>query len=125
MRQVLVEHARGRGAAKRGGDACKLTLDEAIDLPKSRDLDLIALDEALKLLATMDALQSSVVELRFFAGLSLEDVADCPLKAPATKPSSVDRIRSAVYSKLNLRSSSGDKPKAHGSVSSASKRRFQ
>jgi len=76
MRQVLVEHARGHGAAKRGGDACKLSLDEGFDLPKSRDLDVIALDDALQLLASMDAQQSRVVELKFFGGLSLEDIAE-------------------------------------------------
>jgi len=76
MRQILVEHARGRGAAKRGGDACKLNLEEAGELPQSRDLDILALDDALHLLSTMDAQQSRVVELKFFAGLSLEDIAE-------------------------------------------------
>jgi len=76
MRQILVEHARGHGAAKRGGDACKLNLDDVPELAQSRDLDIVALDDALKLLANMDAQQSRVVELKFFGGLSLEDIAE-------------------------------------------------
>src|SRR5512144_45156 len=70
IRRILVDYARNRHAAKRGAHACKLSLDEAIDVPKQRDLDLVALDDALQGLAGIDPQQSRIVELRFFAGLS-------------------------------------------------------
>jgi RNA polymerase sigma factor (TIGR02999 family) len=76
MRQILVEYARGRNAEKRGGAAVKLAIDN-IDVP-SRDpnLDIVALDDALKDLARIDAQQSRVVELRFFTGLSIDETAE-------------------------------------------------
>lgn len=76
MRQILVEHARAHQAAKRGGHAFKLTLDDAIALPQPADVDLVALDDALQRLSTLDTRQSRIVELRFFAGLSIEDAAE-------------------------------------------------
>ena len=76
MRQILVDHARSHRAAKRGGEICKVTLDEAEEHPLTSDVDVLALDEALKELADMDAQQSRVVELKFFAGLSIEDTAE-------------------------------------------------
>jgi len=76
MRQILVEYARGRQAAKRGGDACKVTLDEGALAPQKTDLDVILLDDALKDLAKLDEQQSRIVELRFFAGLSIEDTSE-------------------------------------------------
>jgi RNA polymerase sigma factor (TIGR02999 family) len=76
MRQILVEYARRRGAAKRGGNPCRTTLDEAIDLPMPARLDVIALDEALTELSEMDEQQGRIVELRFFAGLSIEDTSE-------------------------------------------------
>ena len=76
MRHILVDYARSHRAAKRGGSACKLTLDEAFELPQKADVDVVALDDALKTLAEMDPQQSRVVELRFFAGLSIEDTSE-------------------------------------------------
>jgi RNA polymerase sigma factor (TIGR02999 family) len=76
MRQILVEHARSRHAAKRGGYAVKLSLDNALEIPVTVDVDLLALDDALQHLAQMDAQQARIVELRFFGGLSVEDSAD-------------------------------------------------
>jgi RNA polymerase sigma factor (TIGR02999 family) len=74
MRRILVQYARRRRAAKRDGGH-KLTLDSAIALPKSRSVDVIALDDALKGLAELDGEQSRIVELRFFGGLSIEETA--------------------------------------------------
>jgi RNA polymerase sigma factor (TIGR02999 family) len=74
MRGILVDHARIRGAAKRGGEALTLTLDESIALPKKKELDLVALDDALSGQA-MPARQSQIVELRFRGGLSIEDTS--------------------------------------------------
>lgn len=76
MREILVDHARRRGAAKRGADCLTLTLDEAVALPNKRELNLVVLDDALSGLAAMDARQSRIVELRFFGGLSIEETSD-------------------------------------------------
>ena len=84
MRRILVDQARMRGAAKRGGDAVTLVLDEAVALPKSREVDLVALDDALTCLATLDARQSQIVELRFFTGLSIQDTSHALGISPAT-----------------------------------------
>lgn len=82
MRQILVEYARGRGAAKRDG-GLKLTLDDALAF-KARDLNLVALDDALNELARLDRQQSVIVELRFFAGLSIEETARALTLSPTT-----------------------------------------
>ena len=84
MRQILVDHARKRGAAKRGANCLTLTLDEAVALPQKRELDLVALDDALNILAAMDPRQSQIVDLRFFGGLSIEDTSHVLGISPAT-----------------------------------------
>lgn len=77
MRRVLVDHARARHREKRGGDAVKLPLEEAmLVVSDEKSIDLIALDEALNRLAKIDTQQVRVVELRYFSGLSLEDTAE-------------------------------------------------
>jgi RNA polymerase sigma factor (TIGR02999 family) len=76
MRQILVDYARSHRAGKRGGNVCKLALDEAEEQAQPVDLDVIAVDDALKTLAQMDQQQSRVVELKFFAGLSIDDTAE-------------------------------------------------
>lgn len=76
IRRILVDYARSRHAAKRGAEGQRLSLDVAMAIPRSRDLDLVALDDALQDLAKIDARQSRVVELRFFAGLTLEETAE-------------------------------------------------
>ena len=76
MRQILVEHARGRGAAKRGGNALRMELDESLALAQENDVDVIALDRALQQLSELDAQQGRIVELRFFAGLTIEDTSE-------------------------------------------------
>lgn len=83
MRQILVQYARRRKTAKRDA-GYKLTLDEAIALPQSRSVDLIALDDALNDLAKLDPQQSRIVELRFFAGLSIEETSQALAMSPAT-----------------------------------------
>ncbi len=74
MRQILVEYARHGNAAKRDAGHM-LTLDDNMGLVKTRGVDLVALDDALKALAALDARQSRIVELRFFGGLSTEETA--------------------------------------------------
>lgn len=75
MRQILVDHARGHRAAKRGG-GLKLKLNEAMSPQKTRNVDLIALDDALNELERLDPQQSRIVEMRFFGGLTIEDTAE-------------------------------------------------
>src|SRR5512135_782128 len=75
MRRILVNHARDRRVAKRGGDAVRVTLDDAIRSVKARGIDIVALDEALDALARLDPRKSRVVELRFFGGLDVEETA--------------------------------------------------
>ena len=75
MRRILVDHARGRGRAKRGGAIRKLSLDESIAVPVGQDTNLIALDDALHDLATVDERKAKTVELRFFGGYSVEETA--------------------------------------------------
>ncbi|MBA3915560.1 MAG: sigma-70 family RNA polymerase sigma factor [Acidobacteriales bacterium] len=84
MRRILVDHARSRSAAKRGDGACRVTLDEGLLEAQQRDVDVIALDAALTNLAKLDAQQGQIVELRFFAGLSIEDTAEVLKISPAT-----------------------------------------
>jgi RNA polymerase sigma factor (TIGR02999 family) len=84
MRHILVDHARGRRAAKRGAGAPKISLDPGMALPNKPAVDVLALDAALNKLENLDAQQSRLVELRFFAGLSIEETAAAMGVSPAT-----------------------------------------
>jgi RNA polymerase sigma factor (TIGR02999 family) len=88
IRRILVDHARTRSRQKRGGDAQRVTLAEvepiAGDAPASSGMDLLALDEALDRLATKDPLGARVVEMRYFAGLDMDQVASALGVAPRT-----------------------------------------
>ena len=75
MRRVLVDHARGRGRAKRGGAIRKVPLEESIAIPVRQDTDIVELDDALNSLAAVDARKAKTVELRFFGGFSVEETA--------------------------------------------------
>lgn len=75
MRRILVDHARRRGFAKRGGNALCVALDEALLTAQARGIEVLALDEALDALARIDPRKSRVVELRYFGGLDLEEAA--------------------------------------------------
>ena len=77
MRRILVDHARAHQAAKRGGsDQERLSITSAERIVKQPEVDLLALHEALEELATLDAQQERIVELRFFGGLSIEETAE-------------------------------------------------
>ncbi len=76
MRRVLLMHAREHRAAKRGGSAHKISLDETAIFSQAKADDLVFLDELLNRLATLDPQQERIVEMRFFAGLSVEETAD-------------------------------------------------
>ncbi len=76
MRRVLVEHARSRRSHKRGGELRRIELDEGVMPGVERGADLIALDDALNALAAIDPREASVVELRFFGGLTVQETAE-------------------------------------------------
>jgi RNA polymerase sigma factor (TIGR02999 family) len=84
MRRILVDHARAHQAAKRGGVREKLEFDEALAPSDERAVDLIALDDALQDLVTFDVRKSRIVELRFFGGLSIEEIGEVLAISPRT-----------------------------------------
>jgi RNA polymerase sigma factor (TIGR02999 family) len=84
MRRILVDHARQRRAAKRGGDLPRLSLNQSLGLPEQKDLDVVALDEALGNLSKLDPQQARVIELRFFSGLTIEETSEALHISPAT-----------------------------------------
>jgi RNA polymerase sigma factor (TIGR02999 family) len=75
IRRILVTYARSRHASKRGSGATMLAFDESIALPDRKDVDLVALDDALESLSRLDAQQGRIIELRFFGGLSIDGTA--------------------------------------------------
>ncbi|MBI5282075.1 MAG: sigma-70 family RNA polymerase sigma factor [Candidatus Solibacter usitatus] len=75
MRQILVEHARARGAAKRGGGAARLSLDDIATLAEAGSPGILDLDEALTRLAALDARKSRMIELRHFGGLTIDEIS--------------------------------------------------
>ena len=84
MRRILVSHARSRKAAKRGGGETRITLDEEVGAAPERDVNLLAVDEALTKLDSIDPEKSRMVELRFFSGLSVEETAEAMGVSPRT-----------------------------------------
>jgi RNA polymerase sigma factor (TIGR02999 family) len=75
MRRILVDHAKRKGRTKRGGPFHRVAFDASMALSPNRDDDLLAVDEALERLAAIDERQATIVEMRFFGGLSVEEVA--------------------------------------------------
>ena len=84
MRRILVDYARRHRASKRGGDLYRLSLDDALVSTEEKDAELLGLDEALDRLAAIDPQQSRVVELRIFAGLTLEETGQALNISPRT-----------------------------------------
>ena len=84
MRQILVQRARARKAAKRGGAPVRVTLQEDLASAEAPDIDVLALDEALTRLAALDPEQARIVELRYFGGLTVEETAEVIGVSPAT-----------------------------------------
>ncbi len=101
MRQLLVDHARAHHAAKRGGNAVRVTLDEGIASLPSRDVDFADLDAALVELGRLDERQARVVELRFFAGLGIEETAAALHLSPATVKREWATARAWLYRRLS------------------------
>jgi RNA polymerase sigma factor (TIGR02999 family) len=103
MRQILVDYARRHHASKRGSGVCTLTLDDAVTLPERKGVDVVALDDALNTLAEVDARQSRVVELRFFAGLSLEETSEVMGIATATVQRDWTTARAWLHREISRR----------------------
>ena len=103
MRNILVDHARSHACAKRGGGAEDLELDEALVVSQQKASEVIALDEALKELALIDAQQSRIVELRFFGGLTVEEAAEVMRVSPATIKREWSSAKAWLYRKLAQR----------------------
>ena len=103
MRRILIDHARGRGAEKRGGQAERVTLDPAIASPEAaREVDVLALDEALDRLKVLDAGQAQVVELRFFGGLTIEEAPDVMAISPSSAKRDFRSAKAWLYRELEL-----------------------
>jgi len=84
MRRILVDFARSRHYAKRGGGAQRISLDESLVVSPAHSTDLVAVDDALKALAKVDARKAQMVELRFFGGLTVEETAEVLKVSPET-----------------------------------------
>jgi RNA polymerase sigma factor (TIGR02999 family) len=100
MRQVLVDHARAKHAAKRGGDAVQVDLSSQEVGEGPRILDVLALDQVLTRLGRLDAEQERVVELRFFGGLTVEETAEALAISPATVKRSFASARAWLWREL-------------------------
>jgi len=101
MRSILVDHARSHAYAKRGGGARKMALDEALIISQERAAEVVALDEALGQLAEIDPRQSRIVEMRFFAGLTIEETAEVLSLSPATIKREWSTAKAWLYHELN------------------------
>lgn len=106
MRRILVDHARSRGASKRGAGMIRVPVDENSVSSPERDIDLVALDEALEHLADIDPQRSRIVELRYFGGLSNEESAEILGVSPATVQRQWMGARAWLYHELTSRPSS-------------------
>ncbi|HEX8735465.1 MAG TPA: sigma-70 family RNA polymerase sigma factor [Pyrinomonadaceae bacterium] len=103
MRRVLVDFARARNSRKRGGEQIQITLDEQIEAPFEKETNLVALDEALQNLAKLSQRQSQIVELRYFGGLSEEEIAETLAISTRTVRRDWSLARAWLYRELSQR----------------------
>lgn len=103
MRRILVDHARMRQADKRGSGQAAVLLDEALEVASGRNLDVVALHDALTTLADLDERQARIVELRFFGGLSIEEAAEVMQLSPATIKRELAAARAWLRQELERR----------------------
>ena len=103
MRRILMDHARGHKASKRGAGVPALALDEAVVQAQGRSIDLLGLDAALEKLEKVDPQQRKIVELRFFGGLSIEDSANVLGISPATVKRQWAVARAWLYREVSAR----------------------
>jgi RNA polymerase sigma factor (TIGR02999 family) len=107
MRRILVDHARSRGSAKRGGGQACLELEEGLAAGQSPDRNLLELDDALIRLAALDARKSQVVEMRFFGGLSVRETAEALKVSTKTVQRDWDLARGWLYRELSGKKQDG------------------
>ena len=100
IRRILVDHARGRGYAKRGGNAMRVPLDDELLGAQARGIKVLALDEALESLSRFDPRKGRVVELRYFGGLSVEETAEVLGISPETAKRDWKMAKTWLFSKL-------------------------
>ena len=117
MRRVLVEHARSRKAAKRGGGWARVTLDAAAMPGGGTEVDFLDLDATLTRLAELDPRQAQVVELRFFGGLKVDDVAEQLGISPKTVEKDWRMARAWLHARLGERRPTGDTPQGESEAS--------
>jgi RNA polymerase sigma-70 factor (ECF subfamily) len=110
IRRILVDHAREKLAAKRGGGGGRIALDDVEVAAPTRDVDLVALDLAMNELAAIDPTQAQIVEMRYFGGLTIEEIAE----ALSIGKRSVDRHWAAARAWLCFRLEGGDADAGHG-----------
>jgi RNA polymerase sigma-70 factor, ECF subfamily len=85
MREILIEYARAKNRLKRGGEfKTQIALDDAVSFSGEKDFDVVAVDEALSKLEKLDARQARIVEMKFFAGMTIEEIAEVSEVSPAT-----------------------------------------
>ncbi|HEX9959862.1 MAG TPA: sigma-70 family RNA polymerase sigma factor [Pyrinomonadaceae bacterium] len=101
MRRVLVDFARAGNSLKRGGEQIQITLDERIEAPFEKEMNLVELDEALQKLAKLSQRQSRIVELRYFGGLSEEEIAETLEISTRTVRRDWNLARAWLYRELN------------------------
>ena len=107
MRRILITHAQSHAYAKRGGGALKVSLDEAAILSQERAGELVALDEALNNLTAIDPRRSQVVELRFFGGLSNEEIAEVLKISPNTVTRDWNVAKAWLYREMSKEQADG------------------
>jgi RNA polymerase sigma-70 factor, ECF subfamily len=100
IRRILVDHARRRGYAKRGGNAMRVPLDDVLLGVQARGIEVLALDEALEALSKIDARKGRVVELRYFGGLSIEETAEILGISPETAKRDWKMAKTWLFSEL-------------------------
>jgi RNA polymerase sigma factor (TIGR02999 family) len=112
IRRILVDYARAQHTEKRGSGSVKLELDEAMAAPLASgfDLDLLALNDALDQLSQLDARQSRIVELRFFAGLSIEETAEVMKLSPASIKREWNTARAWLFREMTRHPPAHDPP---------------
>jgi len=100
MRRLLVDHARRRGAQKRGGEETRVTLEDVAAETPAAEAEILAVDQALERLAALDATQAKVVELRYFGGLTLEEIAEVLGASPSTVGRAFRLAKAWLYREL-------------------------
>lgn len=103
MRNILVDHARTVGSQKRGGDLQRIQIDDVDIVSKGSEIDLADLDDALNDLARQDKVQSQIIELRFFGGLTIEEAAEVLKISPATVKREWSMARAWLFRRLSDR----------------------